>query len=303
MAIVCAEDHYEQLALVGALCLKAMLDELPIGPQLARFAYDFLVDEHRPVSQNALRDLPSAMAAMRDHDPGMASTFENAMKDRETWEASVDAFEELLGSRAAAARGWDHREKVVLDLCKHVLFDKRAKALRAFRDGFVLSAGEGSDGGSLLDLSPQLANLSGAQLARLMGGDVFRSSKDFIKIVAFEKEPPADDPPRLKEEWHRLRKHVFYMFAETVHEWTPRQCADFLTWATGLRAVPRGADLSITIRLALVDTKGDPCTEKYLPWASTCARTVWLPPYDRPKNMAKQIAVAIAHQDDGFQIK
>ena len=138
-----------------------MLDELPIGPQLARFAYDFLVDEHRPVSQNALRDLPSAMAAMRDHDPGMASTFENAMKDREAWEASVDAFEELLGSRAAAARGWDYREKVVLDLCKHVLFDKRAKALRAFRDGFVLSAGEGSDGGSLLDLSPQLANLSG----------------------------------------------------------------------------------------------------------------------------------------------
>ena len=41
----------------------------------------------------------------------------------------------------------------------------RLKRGRAFRDGFVLSAGEGSDGGSLLDLSPQLANLSGAQLA------------------------------------------------------------------------------------------------------------------------------------------
>ena len=60
---------------------------------------------------------------------------------------------------------------------KHVLFDKRAKALRAFRDGFVLSAGEGSDGGSLLDLSPRLADdPSGAQLARLMGGDVFPHS-------------------------------------------------------------------------------------------------------------------------------
>ena len=91
----------QQLALIGALCLKAMLDEMPIGPQLARFAYDFLVDEHRPVAHGALRDLPSAMAAMRDHDPSMASTFENAMKDREAWEGSVDAFEELLGSRAA----------------------------------------------------------------------------------------------------------------------------------------------------------------------------------------------------------
>ena len=158
------EHHYEQLFYVGAICLKALLDELPIGPQLARFAYDFLVDEHRPVAQNALRDLPSAMATLRDHDPGMASTFENAMKDRETWEGSVDAFEELLGSRRGGARVGPPR-KVVLDMCKHVLFDKRAKALRAFRDGFVLSAGEGSDGGSLLDLSPQLANLSGAQLA------------------------------------------------------------------------------------------------------------------------------------------
>ena len=280
-----------------------MLDELPIGPQLARFAYDFLVDEHRPVAHGALRDLPSAMAAMRDHDPSMASTFENAMKDRETWEASVDAFEELLGSRAAAARGWDHREKVVLDMCKHVLFDKRAKALRAFRDGFVLSAGEGSDGGSLLDLSPQLANLSGAQLARLMGGDVFRSSKDFLKIVAFEQAPPAEDPPLLKQEWYRRVAAGLRPLPDSGAKWTPRQCADFPDLGDGLRAVPRGADLSITIRLALDDTKGDPCTEKYLPWASTCARTVWLPPYDRPKSMAKQIAVAIAHQNDGFQIK
>ena len=298
------ELHYEQLALIGALCLKAMLDEMPIGPQLARFAYDFLVDEHRPVAHGALRDLPSAMAAMRDHDPSMASTFENAMKDREAWEGSVDAFEELLGSRAAAARGWDHREKVVLDMCKHVLFDKRAKALRAFRDGFVLSAGEGSDGGSLLDLSPQLANLSGAQLARLMGGDTFRSVDDFLKIVAFEQAPPADDPPLLRQEWHREAKRVFERFAFMVKNfWTPRQCADFLTWATGLRAVPRGADLSITIRLALTDTKGDPCTKKYLPWSSTCARTVWLPPYTTATQMIDQIAVAIAHQNDGFQIK
>ena len=170
------ELHYEQLALIGALCLKAMLDEMPIGPQLARFAYDFLVDEHRPVAHGALRDLPSAMAAMRDHDPSMASTFENAMKDRETWEGSVDAFEELLGSRAAAARGWDHREGGAGHVQARAV-RQASEGLRAFRDGFVLSAGEGSDGGSLLDLSPQLANLSGAQLARLMGGDVFRSSR------------------------------------------------------------------------------------------------------------------------------
>ena len=87
------------------------------------------------------------------------------------------------------------------------------------------------------------------------------------------------------------------------NRWTPRQCADFLTWATGLRAVPRGAELSITIRLALVDTKGDKCTEKYLPWSSTCARTVWLPPYISDSQMNEKIDVAIAHQNDGFQIK
>ena len=84
-----------------------MLVEPPI-PALSWRASssDFLVDdEHRPVAQNALRDLPSAMATLRDHDPGMASTFENAMKDRVTWEASVDAFEELLGSaRGGGAR-------------------------------------------------------------------------------------------------------------------------------------------------------------------------------------------------------
>ena len=104
---------------------------------------------------------------------------------------------------------------------------------RAFRDGFVLSAGEGSDGGSLLDLSPQLANLVGAQLARLMGGDVFRSVDDFLKIVAFEQEPPAEDAPRLKQEWRRMAKNVFAMFEMVARNWTPRLCADFVDVGDG----------------------------------------------------------------------
>ena len=136
-----------------------------------------------------------------------------------------------------------------------------------------------------------------------MGGDVFRTVDDFLKIVAFEQAPPAEDSPRLKQEWNRMAKNVFMIFEIVARNWTPRLCADFLTWATGLRAVPRGADLSITIRLALTDTKGDPCTKKYLPWSSTCARTVWLPPYTTATQMIDQIAVAIAHQNDGFQIK
>ena len=98
-----------------------------------------------------------------------------------------------------------------------------------------------------------------------------------------------------------MAKAVFEVFQWVGSSWTPKQCADFLTWATGLRAVPRGADLSITIRLALTDTKGDPCTEKYLPWSSTCARTVWLPPYGSTSQsgvaqMRDQIAVAIAQK-------
>lgn len=177
--------------------LKCLIHSYAVGPELSRFAFDFLMHEHRPfhihdgagaAANGAFSSAVEASRALRDFAGKKADAIQNVCR-REQWQNSpynvaeaglVETFVDFgfLPRSALLSEGGDPSSFViasqadadafVIKCARHALLESRRSALNSFKQGF--EARDFPPGAEALDITIHLALFTPAEACSLVCG-------------------------------------------------------------------------------------------------------------------------------------
>ena len=287
------KEHLQRLRLCGCAVLKSFLMGVAVGPQLARFLFDYLMVDHRPYHVADPHDGCGAFSSAAAALDALAS-FVGAERARLVWKMIEDSMIEkgpldieclvdfgfLPESANADGVGplasTEDVDALVMRCARYMLLDSRREALDAFADGFR-GIVDPSGNADALDLSVHLALFRPSEAKQLVCGRSEISKELLEGMIVF----PSDDdarktwggsvtPPRLFKEWIQQLDDAEKRF-QVFHAITSR------------RAVPDPHREKVSITLGALynkDKTDELAGPNHFCKAQTCFNYLELPAYE-----------------------
>ena len=278
------QRHHERLRLLGAALLKCLIEGYAIGPELARFAFDHLMEDHRPFHMGGATDADGAFSspteafhALCDFAPNAKSLWglrhPSSLGVAQPLDTYVDAG--LLPASDAdeevTLNSASEVDAFIIRCARYTLLDSRRAALASFRDGFHLSVGQGER----LDISAHLALFTPSEAAAFIGGKQALRSDELVKMISW---PNAGDACKMWGSGYEPHK----LLRRWIEEQTDERCTAFFRCVTARAAVPDPRREPVTIKLeALTLENGHLAGPGARPQAYTCFNTFYLPGYEQ----------------------
>ena len=281
----------EQMAAIGRIMCKCLLDDQPIGAGLGRFVFEYLADTHET---RVFQSPRAALAALADYDAALAQQWakllaepmdmltldmfdEDAVCDDDEY---LPATEEAIGAAIIAG-------------CRSRLLTKRERSLQALRAGFA----EHGD----TDLRIHLGIFSSEELVRMLRGNTELSAADLSGCFEW---PDQAASAAAAAGFESIGSEVPRYLREIIEDEQPETALSsevrlhILEWATALTALPCGG-LKDPIVLKLYSQ----ADENDLPNVHTCTHEVHLPAYSSREQLKEKLLRAVEHRHDGFHIE
>jgi len=285
--------HLQRLRLCGAALLKCVLEGYAIGPELARFVYDYLLSEHRPLhisddprAPGAFSSAAESYRALADYAPLATSLWPlRQQAKRSALDFDAETYVDF-GFLPADCRNDTVTLSSVADAdafisrcARYCLLECRRPALDALRDGFKLLLVGGEQE---LDVTPTLQLFAPSEAAALIGGRRSIDSASLIRLVQWPALPAAakawgsEAPSALLRQW--------------MSQQTEDTCTKLFRCLTARAAIPdpRREPISIFLEpLKLESDDGAVASAGAAPFAATCSNTLCLPAYTSPEQLKK----------------
>lgn len=303
------QHHLLRLRHVGVALLKCLIDGQAVGPELACFAFDFLLQEFRPLhvsggeyNSGAFSSSAAAAEVLRDFVGKRADAILVAC-DESSWGVPIDLdcfidFGFLPSHKEDVEGGVGGGETITLTCqadadafllrcAKHTLMDSRLLALRAFREGF--EARGFPRGNEDLVISAHLSLFTPREASELLGGTRVIEPADLMRMIRWPDEAEAQkkwkqSPPKVTE---LLRSWLQGAADETAEERNAR-CFQVFRCVTARVAVPDVRRCDIAIELGVVEDKdGNVGGPAFACSSSTCFSLLKLPAYEESAQLER----------------